>query len=209
GDNVAPMLPQLGIPLTVLDPAKLAGTDLSRFTTIVVGPRAYEANPTLGAMNARLFDWVKRGGTMVVQYGQNEMTKPGMMPWPITLTRPAARVTEEAAPVRVLRTNSPLLTWPNRIGPADWEGWVQERSTYMPSTFDTHYETVLSMNDPGEAANDASLLVTKYGKGTYVYCTLALFRQVPAGVPGGVRLFVNLLGSGLRPAKAGAGSYRE
>jgi len=218
GDNVAPMLPQLGIPLTVLDPAKLASTDLSRFTTIVVGPRAYEANPTLAAMNGRLFDWVKRGGTMVVQYGQNEMTKPGMMPWPITLTRPAARVTEEAAPVRVLRKDSPLLTWPNRIGATDWEGWVQERSTYMPSTFDKHYETVLSMNDPGEAANDASLLVTKLGKGTYVYCTLALFRQVPAGVPGGVRLFVNLLGSGarsapagsgLRPAEAGAGSHRE
>jgi hypothetical protein len=198
GDNVAPMLPQLGIPLTVLDPAKLASTDLSRFTTIVVGPRAYETDPVLAAMNARLFDWVKRGGTMVVQYGQNEMMKPGMMPWPITLSRPAARVTEENAPVRVLRADSPLLTWPNRIGPSDWQGWVQERSTYMPSTFDKHYETVLSMNDPGEAANDASLLVGHYGKGTYVYCTLALFRQVPAGVPGGVRLFVNLLAAGSR-----------
>lgn len=198
GDNVAPMLPQLGIPLTVLDPAKLASTDLSRFTTIVVGPRAYETDPVLAAMNARLFDWVKRGGTMVVQYGQNEMMKPGMMPWPITLSRPAARVTEENAPVRVLRADSPLLTWPNRIGPSDWQGWVQERSTYMPSTFDKHYETVLSMNDPGEAANDASLLVGHYGKGSYVYCTLALFRQVPAGVPGGVRLFVNLLAAGSR-----------
>jgi hypothetical protein len=196
GDNVAPMLRELGVPLTVLDPARLATVDLSPFTTVVVGTRAYEAHPELAAANARLLDWVRRGGTMVVQYGQYEMSRPGTMPYPIALSRPAARVTEENAPVRVLKPDSPLLNWPNKITAADWSGWVQERSLYMPSTFDSHYTPIVSMNDPGEPANDGAILVTPLGSGTYVYTTLSLFRQLPAGNPGGARLFVNMLGAG-------------
>jgi hypothetical protein len=167
-----------------------------------VGTRAYEAHPELAAANARLLDWVRRGGTMVVQYGQYEMTRPGIMPYPITLSRPAARVTEENAPVRIPKPDSPLLNWPNKITTADWSGWVQERSLYMPSTFDSHYTPIVSMNDPGEPANDGAILVTPLGKGTYVYTTLSLFRQLPAGNPGGARLFVNLLGAGM-PSTAG------
>ena len=98
--------------------------------------------------------------------------------------------------LRILRPESPLLTWPNRLGAADWKGWVQERSSYMPSTFDEHYTALLRMNDPGESPNDGAILVTPYGSGTYVYTTLSFFRQLPAGTPGGVRLFVNLLGAG-------------
>jgi hypothetical protein len=196
GDNVAPTLTELGITLTLLDPAKLASTDLSHYTTIVIGTRAYESHPELAANNSRLLRWVQQGGTMVVQYGQYEMARPGIMPYPVTLSRPATRVTEEDAPVRVLKPDSPLLTWPNRIGAADWKGWVQERSLYMPSTVDSRYTTLLQMNDPGEPPNDAAILVTPFGKGTYVYTTLSLFRQLPAGNPGGARLFVNLLGAG-------------
>ena len=196
GDNVAPTLRELGIPLTLLDPARLASTDLSRYTTIVIGTRAYESHPELAANNARLLRWVQQGGTLVVQYGQYEMARPGIMPYPVTLSRPADRVTVEDAPVRVLKPDSPLLTWPNRLGAEDWKGWVQERSLYMPSTFDSHYTTVLQMHDPGEPPNDAAILVTPYGKGTYVYTTLSLFRQLPAGNAGGARLFVNLLGAG-------------
>ncbi|MFN2397450.1 MAG: PIG-L family deacetylase [Gemmatimonadaceae bacterium] len=196
GDNSAPVLQQLGLPVTLLDPAVLGTTDLSRYTTIVIGPRAYESSEALVTNNARLLDYVKDGGTLVVQYGQYEMTRPGIMPYPITINRPHDRVTDENAPVRVLGTGHRLLTTPNRITAQDFEGWIQERSLYMPRTFAEQYEPLLSLNDPGEAANNGAILVASYGKGTYVYTTLAFFRQLPAGVPGAVRLFVNLLGAG-------------
>ncbi len=196
GDNVAPALRELGVPLSIIDPASLASADLSRFNTIVIGTRAYQSHPALVANNARLLAWTRQGGTLVVQYGQYEMARPGMMPYPVSLSRPAARVTDEAAPVKVLIPDSPLLTWPNRIGPGDWSGWVQERSLYMPSTFDSRYAAPLEMHDPGEEPNAAAILVTPYGKGTYVYTTLSLFRQLPAGNAGGARLMLNLLGAG-------------
>lgn len=206
GDNVAPLLQELGVPLTVLDPARLATADLSRYTTLVIGTRAYEAHPELAGANARLLTWVRGGGTMVVQYGQYEMARPGIMPYPISLARPADRVTDETAPVRVLRPESPLLTWPNRITDSDWRGWVQERSLYMPSSFDEHYTPLLSMNDPGERPNEGAILVARYGRGTYVYTTLSLFRQLPAGNPGAARLFVNLLAAGGHEGSIGRGA---
>jgi LmbE family N-acetylglucosaminyl deacetylase len=204
GDNVAPMLEQLGVQLTIIEPNKLAAADLSRFTTVVIGPRAYESSPALVAANPRLFDFARRGGTLVVQYGQFEMANPAMMPYPITIVRPGDRVTEEDAPVRVIDPSSPLLASPNRIGAADWAGWVQERSLYMPRTHDDRYRAPLSMNDTGEQPNDGAILVAPLGKGTYVYTTLALFRQLPAGVPGAARLFVNLLSADHRSAGAPA-----
>ena len=205
GDNVAPMLAQLGLATTVLTPEDVATADLSRFTTIVVGPRAYEAHDALAAANGRLFAWARAGGTLVVQYGQYEMTRPGAMPYPITLARPAQRVTLEDAPVTVVDPAARVLTTPNRIGPADWNGWVQERSTYMPATFDSAYAPVLELHDPGEKENRGALLVAPLGRGTYVYATLALFRQLPAGNPGAARLFVNLLAARPAPAAAALG----
>jgi LmbE family N-acetylglucosaminyl deacetylase len=196
GDNVAPTLQTLGIPVTVLDPASLGSVNLGKFGAIVVGTRAYQASADLKARNRFLLDYARNGGTLVVQYGQNEMMDPGVMPYPITLARPADRVTDENAPVRILAPTAQVLTTPNKIGDADWVGWVQERSTYMPRTFDDHYKTVLSINDPGEQPNNAGILVASLGKGTYVYATLAFFRQLPAGVPGAARLFVNLLAAG-------------
>jgi hypothetical protein len=194
GDNVAPVLQQLGVPLTILDPDDIPQTDLSRFTTIVVGPRAYQANQTLIDNNEYLLGYVRNGGRMVVQYGQGEMQRPGIMPYPITLRQPAERVTDETAPVTFTDSQSPLLNAPNKITQQDFDGWVQERSTYMPSSFDAHYRTMLAMNDPGEQPNRAAILATPYGRGTYIYVTLALFRQLPAGISGGARLFANLLG---------------
>jgi LmbE family N-acetylglucosaminyl deacetylase len=194
GDNVAPVLQQLGVQLTMLDPDDIPQTDLGRFTTIVVGPRAYQANQTLIDNNEYLLGYVRNGGRMVVQYGQAEMQRPGIMPYPITLGQPAARVTDENAAVAFTDPKSPLLMAPNRITQEDFSGWVQERSTYMPSTFDPHYQSVLSMNDPGERPNRAAILAVPYGRGSYIYVTLALFRQLPAGVAGGARIFANLLG---------------
>ena len=199
GDNVAPTLADLGLSVTVLDSTALGTGDLSKYTHLVIGPRAYDANPALAANNVRLMDWVRRGGTMVVQYGQYEMTRAGVMPYPITLARPAQRVTIEQAPVTALDPTASVLSAPNRIGAADWQGWVQERSTYMPETADPRYRTVIAINDPGEAPNANGVLVAPVGRGTYVYVTLALFRQLPAGVPGAARLMANLLA-----ARAGA-----
>ncbi len=194
GDNVAPVLQQLGVPLTILDPDDIPQTDLSRFTTIVVGPRAYQANQTLIDNNEYLLSYVRNGGRMVVQYGQAEMQRPGIMPYPISLGQPAERVTDENAPVTFTDPFPPLLNAPNKITQEDFNGWAQERSTYMPTTFDAHYRTMLSMNDPGAPPNKSAILATPYGRGTYIYVPLALFRQLPAGVAGGARIFANLLG---------------
>jgi LmbE family N-acetylglucosaminyl deacetylase len=193
GDNSAPMLAQLGVDVTIIDPAALPTLDLSRYTAVVVGPRAYEASPALVANNARLLDYVRAGGRMVVQYGQYEMARPGIMPYRVTINRPHDRVTIENAPVRILDAAAPILNTPNRITTADFDGWVQDRSLYMPRSFDERYQPVLEMNDPGQPPVRGALLVARYGRGTYVYTTLAFFRQLPAGVPGAARLFVNLL----------------
>lgn len=199
GDNVAPMLEQLGVDVTVLDPSTISRADLSRFGAVVVGTRAYEASDELVANNARLLEYARAGGTLVVQYGQYEMTRPGMMPYPITLARPADRVTVEGAPVTIIDAASPILASPNRITARDFDGWIQDRSLYMPRTFDPAYRAVLEMNDPGEAPNRGAILLAPYGKGTYVYTTLAFFRQLPNGNPGAARLMLNLLS-----ARAGA-----
>ena len=194
GDNVAPVLQQLGVPLTIVDAADLPQSDLSRFTAIVVGPRAYQASPTLQDNNDYLLAYVRNGGRLVVQYGQAEMQRPGVMPYPITLAPRAERVTDENAPVTFTDPRSPLLNSPNKITQGDFNGWVQERASYMPSTFDSHYRSMLAMNDPGEQPNRAAILAAPYGRGTYIYVPLALFRQLPAGVPGSARIFANLLG---------------
>jgi hypothetical protein len=115
----------------------------------------------------------------------------------VQFTRPAARVTLEDADVRVLVQGSRLLTWPNRIGPADWTEWVQERALYMPTTIDSRYRTPLAMNDPAEPENRGALLDATLGRGRYIYTTLSFFRQSPGGVPGAMRLFVNLLSAGI------------
>ena len=192
-DNVAPMLAQLGAQVEPVLAKTITGRSLSRYTVIVVGPRAFEAQPAIAARMPLLLAWVRNGGTMIVQYQQADIAKPGMAPFPMSFGRPAARVSEEDAAVRLLDADSRVLTFPNRIGPADWNGWVQERSTYMPATADSSYRTVLGMSDPGEPENRNAVLTAKLGKGTYVFTTLALFRQLPAGVPGAARLFVNLL----------------
>ena len=194
GDNVAPVLEQLGVPLTIVDADDIPQTDLNRFTAIVVGPRAYQASQTLQDNNEYLLQYVRNGGRLVVQYGQAEMQRPGIMPYPITLQQRAERVTDENAPVTFTDPLSPLLNAPNRITQSDFNGWVQERASYMPSTFDSHYRSMLAMNDPGEQPNRAAILAAAYGRGTYIYVPLALFRQLPAGVPGGARIFANLLG---------------
>jgi hypothetical protein len=213
GDNVEPALEQLGIPVTVLEPRAIPTIDLSKFTTVVVGPRAYQASRDLIDNNSYLLNFAKNGGTLVVQYGQYEMTHPGMMPYAISIARPHDRVTEENAPITVIDEASPVVKSPNEITPADFASWVQERSLYMPRTFDAHYHPVVELNDPGEQSNKGGILVTPYGRGLYVYTTLSFFRQLPAAVGGAARLFVNILslsnGDGSSRTTAGNGNRSD
>jgi LmbE family N-acetylglucosaminyl deacetylase len=198
GDNVMPMLEELGLSVVELDPATLPQVKLSGFTTIVIGSRAYDANSAaLLANTPLLLRFAREGGTVVAQYGQN-MSQPGILPYPVSRT--VDRVTDESAPVRVVDPGSPLLAAPNRIGDADFANWVQERASYMPHTFDKQYRTVFSMNDKNEPPNDAAVLIAPVGKGAYVYTTLSFFRQLPAGNPGAARLFINLLSANPRAA---------
>jgi LmbE family N-acetylglucosaminyl deacetylase len=208
GDNVEPALEQLGIPVTVIEPRAIPTVDLSKFSTVVVGPRAYQASRELIDNNTYLLNFARNGGTLVVQYGQYEMMRPGMMPYQIAINRPHDRVTEENAPVTVIDASSQVLKSPNPISVADFSDWVQERSLYMPRTFDAHYHPLVELNDPGEQPNKGGILVAPYGRGVYVYTTLAFFRQLPAGVGGAARLFVNLLSlkSAAMPSRTAAGS---
>jgi len=131
---------------------------------------------------------------VIVQYQQYPFIDKKLAPFTLEIARPHDRVTDETAAVKVLDPASPVFTTPNRITAADWEGWIQERGLYFAHTWDPAYTPLLSMKDPDTEDLKGGLLVAKVGKGTYVYTGLAFFRQLPAGVPGGYRLFANLLG---------------
>lgn len=187
------VLRELGVPVTLIEPAEIPRLDLSSFPVIVVGPRMYEASPELVEHNGRLLEYAGNGGRLVVQFGQYMMSGAGILPYRITISRPPDRVTDERAAVTITDPAARELTHPNRITLADFEGWVQERATFMPDEYDGRYRTMLAMSDPGEQPVHSSVLVAPVGSGTYVYVTLALFRQLEEGIPGAVRLFVNLL----------------
>jgi hypothetical protein len=183
----------MGFDVTLLDEKELAGGDLSRFGTIVVGIRASEARPDLVANNQRLLDFVKQGGALIVQYQRPEYAQKNLAPFP---TQMGSRVVDENAKVTILDPANPVFNVPNKITDADFAGWVQERNLYNFDNFDKAYKPLLESHDNGEPANNGGLVVADLGKGKYVYCSYAFFRQLPAGVPGAYRLFANLLGLG-------------
>jgi len=192
GDAIPEALRQLGYVVVPLSDDDLEEGDLSRFDAIVTGVRAFNTRPALHAAQPRLLDWVAGGGTLVVQYNTTAAGVPRTLgPWPLTLSHD--RVTDETARVKVLAPGHPLLTRPNVIGPADFDGWVQERGLYFANPADPRYERVLACHDPGEPDRDGGLLYARHGKGVFIYCAYAMFRQLPAGVPGAWRLFANLV----------------
>ncbi len=192
GDDVPATLRQLGYAVDLLDEDDLLRGDLSRYGTIVTGVRAYNTRPELKAAEPRLLAWVEKGGTLVVQYNTSQqLVTDELGPFPLKLSHD--RVTVEESPVRLLAPASPLLTTPNRITASDFDGWVQERGLYFPGSWDPRYATVLEVADPGESPKAGSLLFARSGKGAFVYTGLAFFRQLPAGVPGAIRLFANLV----------------
>jgi hypothetical protein len=192
-DRVPGVLAQVGLVPTMLSAADLARGDLDGFDVIVVGSRAYETDVALGRANRRLVDFVRRGGTLVVQYQQYQFVEGAYAPAPLSIARPHGRVTDETAPVEVLVPGHRVFSWPNRIGPEDWRGWVQERGLYFASEWDELFSPLLVLADPGREPERGALLVAELGEGTYVYTGLSFFRQLPAGVAGAIRLFVNLV----------------
>jgi LmbE family N-acetylglucosaminyl deacetylase len=192
-DRVPEALLEIGLPVEMLDAAALERGDLSRYDVIVVGSRAYETEPALLENNARLLDFARQGGRLVVQYQQGPFFNGNYAPAPLTVAQPHDRVTDENAPVTPLLPEHSAFTRPNRIGPSDWEGWVQERGLYFAHSWDRSYVPLLELADPGEAPLRGGLLVRALGRGSYIYTGLSFFRQLPAGVPGAFRLFLNLL----------------
>jgi hypothetical protein len=195
-DRVPEALRRAGLPLTILDPAALDRGGFGELDVIVVGARAYETDSALVRNNGRLLEWVRGGGHLVVQYQQYPFITGGYAPYPLTIARPHDRVTDEASPVTLLLPEHPAFRRPNRLVPADWDGWPQERGLYFAGTWDSTYAPLLELRDPGQEAVRGGLLVARVGRGSYVYTGLSFFRALPAGVPGAFRLFFNLLDLG-------------
>lgn len=193
-DPLPEILRQLGIEVDLLDEVALAFGDLSQYDAVTVGIRAYELRPDLLRANQRLLDYVDRGGTLLVQYQRDfAWDKELPAPYPAKMGDKVARVTDPNSPVRFLAPDSPLMNTPNKITLADFQGWEQERGLYFWGTFDQRYQALLGLKDFNDSEVTGALVTARVGKGLYIYTGLSFFRELPAGVPGAYRLFVNLL----------------
>jgi len=192
GDLVPDALRQAGYDVHELNEKEIMNGDLSGYDAIITGVRAYNVNPRLAIEQPKLLEYVKNGGNLVVQYNNsNGLVTKNIGPYPLNVVN--KRVTDEDAKITVLDQQNPIMNYPNKITQDDFNGWVQERGLYFVGDTDPKYSPVLQMNDPGEAPNNGALVVGNYGEGRFVYTSLAFFRQLPAGVPGAYRLFINLL----------------
>jgi hypothetical protein len=203
GEPIPEALRMLGVQVDTLDAQALTFGDLSKYNSIVVGVRAYELRPELPGANQRLLDYVSNGGTLVVQYNRDfAWNKEQYAPYPAKIVTPQGgplpRITDETSPVKFLVPEDPLLNRPNKITKDDFNGWIQERGLYYWTQFDPKYTALLAMHDPGEPDLNGGLVYTHFGKGMYIYTGIAFFRQIPDGVPGAFRLFVNLISASPR-----------
>jgi LmbE family N-acetylglucosaminyl deacetylase len=196
GDKVPQALEGMGYDVRILSEADLTDTNLKQYDAIITGVRAYNIHEYLSDKNDALMRYVENGGNLIVQYLKSNQVGAGRVkvgPYPFSVN-PQRRVTEENATVNFLLPDHPALNYPNKITEKDFEGWVQERSTYEADQADEHYQKLLQMSDTGQPQSDGSLIIAKYGKGNFVYSGLVFFRQLPAGVPGAYRLIANLIG---------------
>jgi LmbE family N-acetylglucosaminyl deacetylase len=192
GDLVPESLKQIGYDVINLTESQVMNSDLSGYDAIVTGVRFYNVNEQVKSLQPKLMKYVENGGVLLVQYNVNSPLKiENLGPYPFRLTRD--RVTEEDAKVTLLAPDHPVFNYPNKITAKDFDGWIQERGLYFVTDINQHYTPLISIHDAAEQANSGSLIVTNFGKGKYVYTGLSFFRQLPAGVPGAYRLFVNLL----------------
>ncbi len=195
GDKVPQALEQMGYKVTLLKESDITANNLKQFDAIVTGVRAYNTNEWMNNVYDVLMQYVNDGGVMLTQYNTSNQIGPikaKISPYPFTISR--NRVTDEEAKVNFLQPNHPALNYPNKITEKDFEGWVQERSVYHAEKIDSNYKRILGFKDFGETQQqEGSLIIADYGRGKFVYTGLALFRQLPAGVPGAYRLLANLL----------------
>jgi hypothetical protein len=196
GDSVPDALEALGVKPRLLSPADVTSGDLSAFTTLIIGIRAYSARPELTAAESRLEDFVRQGGTLVVLYQSADFPAP----FPLSLGRSAERVVDEAAPVKLLDPTDPLFRAPNRLTSADFDGWVEERGHSFLESWDKAYTALTETADPGQDPQRGGLLVAHPGKGSFIYVAYALHRQLPELVPGAYRILANLISGGQRAA---------
>jgi LmbE family N-acetylglucosaminyl deacetylase len=194
GDDFANALSRLGVNVHTIDANELATGDLNRYDTIVTGIRVYEVRPDVVANNGRLLDYVKNGGTLIVQYNKGEYARGNFAPYPVKMPQQGfERVTEEDAKVTILEPAHPLFNLPNKITERDFAGWSQERGAYFLIEWDAHFKPLMACHDQGEQDKKGGEVIAEYGRGLYVYTAYAWFRQLPNGVPGAYRLIANLV----------------
>ncbi len=197
GDDVPTSLQQIGYNVHIIDPESIGAGTLDEYDAIVTGIRAYNVVDALNFKQRFLLDYVKKGGTLIVQYntsGRWDKQFEGIAPFPLKVSND--RVTDEYSEVSILAKDHPLVNFPNSINEDDFKGWIQERGLYFPSEWDAAFTPILSMHDGDESAKKGSLLVAPYGKGHYIYTGLSFFRELPEGVPGAYKLFANMLSIG-------------
>lgn len=192
GDDVPASLENLGVHVTFVAPSDVASADLSKYSVILLGVRAYAARDELKVYNSRLLDYVKNGGVMIVQYNTPEFDH-NFGPYPYEMGSNPEEVTDEESKMDILDPKNPVFLWPNQITARDFEGWVEERGSKFLKSWDSHYEALLSTQDEGQPPQKGGLLYARYGKGVYIYNAYAFYRQLPEGVPGAFRLFANLV----------------
>ena len=196
GDDIPAALQQIGMNVTMIPAEKIATENLAQYNTIVLGVRAYDAQKDVVANSQKLLDYVSNGGTLVVQHNNDTgaFNSAHFTPYPATLGR--GRVSVEEAPVTILAPDNQVFHYPNEISQKDFDGWVQERGLYFMDKWDDHFTPLMSCHDPNEPDQKGGLLYAKYGKGIYIYSGYSFYRQLPAGVSGAIRLFVNLVSAG-------------
>ncbi len=192
GDLVPEAIEALGVTPHLLTPAEVVSTDFSTWNVVVIGIRAYSTRPELTAAQPRLNEFVRSGGMLIVQYQTGNFPAP----FPLAMGRTAERVVDEQAPVKILDPANSLLTSPNAITTADFDGWLEERGHSFLDKWDPAYTPLTETADPGQDPQRGGLLVAHTGKGTYIYVAYALYRQLPELVPGAYRLLANLLSAG-------------
>ena len=198
GDDLPRALEDLKVPVRILTRGDLESGDLSGLDAIVLGVRAYQVRPELRASNNRLLSYAKEGGVLIVQYNLQNFDE-NYTPYPLSLGSNPEKVVDEFSNVQFLTPNAPVLSWPNRIAAGDFTNWQEERGHGFAKKWDPHFSAVVEMHDPGQKPQAGGLLVARYGKGLYVYDALALYRQLPAGVPGAYRVLANLISLGKNP----------
>jgi hypothetical protein len=198
GEDVPQSLRDIGVRVTLLTPTDVAQSDLSAYDCIILGIRTYAARPELRTYNQRLIDYVNKGGVVVSEY-QSPEYQSDYAPYPVTIDRAVEKVVEEDAKVTILKPQDPALTWPNKIIPADFDNWVEERGHGFPSSYDSHYTELTEVHDVGQDPQKGGILYARSGKGYYVYLAYAFFREMPEGVPGSFRIMANLISMAKNP----------